>query len=74
MSIEPNRTKISIEYICMQSNDCDSIVERNRTSIESEILGKIRLRSIDTRLRSIDTRLRSIDIQLIFDCVRLIFD
>ena len=70
MSIERNQTKIpieSIKYIRMQSNDCDSIVERNRISIESEILGKIQLRSIDTRLRLID-------IQLIFDCVRLIFD
>ena len=60
MSIKRNRTKIpieSIEYIRTQSNDCDSIVERNRISIESEILGKIRLRSIDTRLRSIDIRL-----------------
>ena len=45
MSIERNRTKIpieSIEYIQMQSNDCDSIVERNLILIESEILGKIR--------------------------------
>ena len=69
MSIERNRTKIpieSIEYNRMQSNDCDSIVERNRISIESEILGKIRLYSIDIRLRSIDIRLRSIDIRLRF--------
>ena len=46
MSIERNRTKIrieSIKYIQMQLNDYDSIVERNRISIESEILGKIRL-------------------------------
>ena len=57
MSIERNQTKIqieSIEYIRTQSNDCDSIVERNRISIESEILGKIRLRSIDIRLCLID--------------------
>ena len=65
MSIEQNRTKIpieSIEYIRMQSNDCDSFVEHNRISIESEILGKIWLRLIDIQLLSIDIRLRSIEI------------
>ena len=56
MSIERNRTKIpieSIEYFQMQSNDCDSIVESNQILIESEILGKIQLRSIDIRMRFI---------------------
>ena len=54
-SIERNRT---------QSNDCDSIVERNRITIESGNRCKIRLRSIDRRLCSIDRRLCSIDRRL----------